>query len=314
MAKVLVIEDETEIRANLLELLEFEGYNVIGASNGAIGLIGALEYRPDIILCDVMMPELDGHDVLAALRQEPETALTPFIFLTALADKGDIRKGMTLGADDYITKPFTCAEVIGAISTRLEKQAALTAREAAEQAQIAALQQEVKDFRNRLNDEHAALIYEVRSQLKASLHELRTVNDFLNTLPAGTQREQNLLTIQSVCAANVKLLTKIPNFDYLSDNMSSDATGHIEQTPTASDPTASEPTASEPISPSRTAEGPEPDSVPSQDPTHTDKTQAEEKTQVEKTQAEKTESTDQRTKIAAGYAKEESDFDLPSLW
>lgn len=125
MVKVLVIEDEMEIRANLLEFLALEGYDVIGADNGITGLIGALEYQPDLILCDVMMPELDGYDVLAALRQEPKTALIPFIFLTALADKGDMRKGIELGSDDYLTKPFTCLEILRAIETVLQKQAAI---------------------------------------------------------------------------------------------------------------------------------------------------------------------------------------------
>ncbi|MEM6869035.1 MAG: response regulator [Cyanobacteria bacterium P01_C01_bin.121] len=219
MVKVLVIEDETEIRANLLELLQLEGYDVISADNGATGLIGALECKPDIILCDVMMPELDGHDVLEALRQEPETALTPFIFLTALADKGDIRKGMTLGADDYITKPFTCLEVINAIDTRLQKKTALAEQQETEQATIAALQEEVRKFRGHLNNEQAGLIDEVRSHMKASLSQLSTVTNTLKTLPPGKQREQCVAILQSMCATKVKLLTKIPNFDYLSESL-----------------------------------------------------------------------------------------------
>lgn len=246
--KVLVIEDETEIRANLLELLDLEGYDIIGADNGATGLIGALEHKPDIILCDVMMPELDGHEVLAALRQEPETALTPFIFLTALADKGDIRKGMTLGADDYITKPFTCSEVIKAIETRLQKQTAIAEKKEIEQAQIVALQQEVKVFRDRLNDDEAGLIDEVRSHLKASVSQLNTVNSILKTLPAGKQQEQSIAILQSLCATDVKLLAKIPNFEYLSESVSFEDPAFEPSEPAqAEDPGGSIPTATPPI-------------------------------------------------------------------
>lgn len=213
--KILVIEDELEIRANLLELLEMEGYSAIGADNGITGLMGALEHHPDIILCDVMMPELDGHEVLSALRQEPETALTPFVFLTALADKGDIRQGMKLGADDYITKPFVCGEVIDAINTRLQRQTVLAERHKAEQAVMLALQEEVKAFRDGLDSERAALISDVRSQLKTDLKKLSIASDILKTLPVGEERERSAALIQSVCNAQVKLLSRIPNFDYL---------------------------------------------------------------------------------------------------
>lgn len=222
MVKILVIEDEMEIRANLLELLALEGFDIIGADNGATGLVGALEHNPDLILCDVMMPELDGHDVLAALRQEPQTALTPFIFLTALADKTDIRKGMSLGADDYITKPFVCSEVIDAINLRLEKQTALSEQHKREHAEVATLQKEVRQFRDVLNSVQAELISDVRTQLKDTLSQLNTLTDILKTLPEGTERERSIALIQSMCAAKVKLLTRIPNFDYLDEDSSLD--------------------------------------------------------------------------------------------
>ncbi|NEP18366.1 MAG: response regulator, partial [Leptolyngbya sp. SIO4C1] len=144
MTKILVIEDEVDIRANLLDLLEAEGYDIVGADNGVTGLIGALEHQPDLILCDVMMPELDGYDVLRALRLEPETAMLPLIFLTALADKSDIRQGMTLGADDYLTKPFTRREVLQAVETRLQRQ---SAQQQTERTQVQTLQQEIESLR-----------------------------------------------------------------------------------------------------------------------------------------------------------------------
>ncbi len=123
MTKVLVIENEESIRENILELLEIEDFETLAAENGKIGLAVAQKSHPDLILCDVMMPELDGYGVLEALRKDPETMMIPFIFLTAKADKLDLRKGMELGADDYLTKPFTPHELLKAIATRIEKQA-----------------------------------------------------------------------------------------------------------------------------------------------------------------------------------------------
>lgn len=122
MAKILVIEDEESIRENILDLLEAENFEGIGAINGKVGIKLANEQIPDLILCDMMMPEVDGHGVLKALRSEPLTATIPFIFLTAKADKSDIRTGMEQGADDYITKPCTPQELLKAIAIRLEKQ------------------------------------------------------------------------------------------------------------------------------------------------------------------------------------------------
>lgn len=123
--KVLVIEDEELVRANILDLLEVEDFDAIGAENGSVGVQLAKEHVPDLIICDVMMPGLDGYSVLKILRGEPATAMIPFIFLTAKATQGDIRQGMRLGADDYLTKPCTPNELLEAIATRLEKQAAI---------------------------------------------------------------------------------------------------------------------------------------------------------------------------------------------
>jgi EAL domain-containing protein (putative c-di-GMP-specific phosphodiesterase class I)/CheY-like chemotaxis protein len=125
MTKILVIEDELAVRENLLELLEAENFETIEAENGKIGIEKAIYETPDLILCDLMMPEIDGYGVLTSIRSEPTTATIPFIFLTAKSAKGDFRQGMDLGADDYITKPFTRAELLSAIISRLSKQALL---------------------------------------------------------------------------------------------------------------------------------------------------------------------------------------------
>jgi diguanylate cyclase (GGDEF)-like protein len=128
MKKILVIEDEEFVRENIVELLNAEGFEVFDAENGLQGVELARMKLPDLILCDVMMPGLDGFGVLAALGNDSIMGSIPFIFLTAKAAKSDFRQGMELGADDYITKPFTRTELLGAISTRLQKQATVENR------------------------------------------------------------------------------------------------------------------------------------------------------------------------------------------
>jgi DNA-binding NarL/FixJ family response regulator len=129
MKKILVIEDEPEMRRNITTLLRYHDYEPIGAENGRGGLQAARRDPPDLILCDVMMPELDGYGVLQALQADPALARIPFIFLTAKGEKDDLRSGMNLGADDYLTKPVTNAELVGAIEARLRRSEQQSKRE-----------------------------------------------------------------------------------------------------------------------------------------------------------------------------------------
>ena len=122
MKRILIIEDEPEMRRNLATILRLEHFEPVAAENGRVGIELARRERPDLILCDVMMPELDGYEVLQALRSDPATVTTPFIFLTARGEKPDIRAGMNLGADDYLTKPVAKADLLAAIRSRLERQ------------------------------------------------------------------------------------------------------------------------------------------------------------------------------------------------
>lgn len=121
MIHILVIEDNTEVRENTAEILELANYKVTTAEDGKQGVEKALADKPDLIVCDVMMPVLDGYGVLHLLNKNPLLKGIPFIFLTAKAERSDFRKGMELGADDYITKPFTEFELLTAIASRLEK-------------------------------------------------------------------------------------------------------------------------------------------------------------------------------------------------
>jgi two-component system, sensor histidine kinase and response regulator len=118
--KILVIEDAEPLRNDIMEMLSFEGFEVRGAENGISGVDVARDYRPDLIICDIMMPELDGWGVLDMLRQDDQMGNTPFIFLTARTDRTEVRMGMGKGADDYLTKPFVAAELLSTIHARLK--------------------------------------------------------------------------------------------------------------------------------------------------------------------------------------------------
>jgi len=121
---VLIIEDNDDIRENVVEILELAAFEVYQAGNGKAGVELAIQHKPSLILCDIMMPELDGYGVLYLLNKHPDTVHIPFIFLTARAERLDLRKGMEMGADDYLTKPFDDMELLNAIDVRLKKQAA----------------------------------------------------------------------------------------------------------------------------------------------------------------------------------------------
>lgn len=126
-SKILIIEDNTDVRENLREILTLSGHDAFVAADGKEGVEVALRLQPDLILCDIMMPGLDGYGVLRILSKQPATADIPFLFLTARTDLADMRRGMTLGADDYITKPFDDVELLDTIEMRLKKNAGSSA-------------------------------------------------------------------------------------------------------------------------------------------------------------------------------------------
>ena len=118
---ILIIEDIADVRKNTAQLLAIAGYKTFTANNGKNGLLSAKKYKPDLILCDIIMPQLDGYGVLRALENIPEMTGTPFVFITANAKKSDFRKGMDLGADDYLTKPFSGDDLLRIVAARLKK-------------------------------------------------------------------------------------------------------------------------------------------------------------------------------------------------
>ena len=122
MKKILIIEDQPQMRRNLATILEMEGFEIVTAENGRRGVELANASKPDLVICDVMMPELDGYGVLKSLRAAKDTATVPFIFLTAKGEKSDHREGMNSGADDYLAKPVARVDLLAAVKARLERQ------------------------------------------------------------------------------------------------------------------------------------------------------------------------------------------------
>lgn len=145
MKSILVIEDNQDIRENTAEILDLAGYKTFTAENGKRGVDIALKEKPDVIVCDIMMPELDGYGVLHLLRKNEATQAIPFIFLTAKTERSDFRKGMEMGADDYVTKPFEDIELLNAIEIRLKKAEILGNKYASSQQGISQFIKDVKD-------------------------------------------------------------------------------------------------------------------------------------------------------------------------
>ena len=142
---VLVIDVNNELRENTAEILELAGYKTVTAENGKRGVEVATKEKPDVIVCDIMMPELDGYGVLHLLRKNPDTQYIPFIFLTAKTERSDFRKGMEMGADDYVTKPFEDIELLNAIEVRLKKAEVLKNNYASTPQGISQFVRDVKD-------------------------------------------------------------------------------------------------------------------------------------------------------------------------
>jgi CRP-like cAMP-binding protein/CheY-like chemotaxis protein len=145
---ILVIEDNTEMSENISSILQLAQYRVTSAMNGKEGVKLANQLRPDLILCDIMMPELDGYGVLHILHSEPDTATIPFVFITAKADKKDLRQGMNLGADDYLTKPFESTDLLKMVEVRLKKKAMMEsqANTPEQVSEFFSKTREIKDF------------------------------------------------------------------------------------------------------------------------------------------------------------------------
>ncbi|HBE18033.1 MAG TPA: GGDEF domain-containing response regulator [Cyanobacteria bacterium UBA11149] len=173
MTKILAIEDEKTHQINLHKVLSMEGFEVIIADNGNRGVDLALQEQPDLIICDIMMPELDGYKVLKALQQNPITASIPFIFISAKSDPTDMRIGMNLGADDYLPKPFSREEILSAIATRLQKQLSLKKQHTQEMMQTEAIVKYLLRYDRETNLPNRFLLTEKFQELIAQNEAIR---------------------------------------------------------------------------------------------------------------------------------------------
>ncbi|MEP6984864.1 MAG: response regulator [Chloroflexota bacterium] len=191
MARILVIEDEPNLRKNILDFLELEGFEVLEASDGQIGVDCARQHHPDLIISDISMPNMDGYNALLELRKDDRSAHIPIIFLSAMADRSFVRHGMELGADDYLTKPFSYPELLAAIQARLERQV----------IQVNLASKELGDVKKRLARvvSHEmrtpiASILMVQNLLSAQLDTLETheIRDILDSLQTGSYRIYHL--------------------------------------------------------------------------------------------------------------------------
>lgn len=199
---ILVIEDEKEIRQNILGILESGGFHAISANAGELGVQVAREQLPDLILCDIRMPDLDGYDVLTRVRQAPETANIPFIFLTAKAERQEIRVGMDLGADDYLTKPFRRQELLSAVSARLARQ------HQSIQHHSSQYHQEIQELRElcSLKDD---FVCEVSHDLRAPLGNIRLALQLLKSIPDDRDRQKYIDIALSACEDGCQLVQNL---------------------------------------------------------------------------------------------------------
>jgi len=178
MTTVLLIDDDNDLRENTVDMLTLEGFDVVEATDGFEGLLKARDMFPDLILCDITMPELNGFEVLDELRQDSATAMIPFVFISSKADPEDIRTGITLGADDYVTKPFKRSDLINAVNARLERNADYQFQRLREFSQRIIAVQEA---------ERSTLSSILKGKLIDSLSDVKLTLDLLNRLPPDAQ-------------------------------------------------------------------------------------------------------------------------------
>ncbi|MGA9381748.1 MAG: response regulator [Phormidium sp.] len=206
--KILVIEDEESVRSNILEILESEDFDVIGAKNGSIGIEEAKNQLPDLILCDIMMPDIDGYTVLSELQEDSLTAIIPFIFLTAKTERDDLRLGMELGADDYITKPCTVTELLSAIASRLKKQAVYNQQFKTERSKAKGLQARVQELQ-KLSKNRADLLQRLSQELRDPLSNITMAIQMLKLAPTEAARAHYLRILQQECAREIAIINQI---------------------------------------------------------------------------------------------------------
>jgi two-component system sensor histidine kinase/response regulator len=199
MTTILVIEDTRGVREEIAKLLKFEGYDTLVAANGIEGIEMARTHLPDLILCDVMMPDLDGYGAIEAIRREKALATTPFIFLTARADRSDMRHGMNLGADDYITKPFSADELLRAIATRLDRYAAAT-----------------RQSEQRMADLRKSIAHSLPHELRTPLTQMMGYSELLMTSVEDVDVSNFVESLRNINLSAIRMHRLVENFLFYS--------------------------------------------------------------------------------------------------
>ncbi len=201
MSKILVIEDELSVRKNIIKILELENFQVFDAENGLLGVESARENNPDLIVCDILMPELNGYQVLSKLQADSRTAMIPFIFLTAKTEKSDRRQGIELGADDYLIKPFDADDLLTAIKARLKKQEKFLEK-------INTLSTEVDKLNNFL-DTKDGMLENFDREIRRPLANIKLAIEMLQKEESPEQRKRYLEILQEEFNREITLLNQI---------------------------------------------------------------------------------------------------------
>jgi two-component system, OmpR family, alkaline phosphatase synthesis response regulator PhoP len=208
MYKILIIEDTEDVRENIQEILELENFKTIVAENGRIGVDLAMKEYPNLIISDISMPEMDGYQVLATLRNHPETAIIPFIFLTAQSIHTDRRQGMELGANDYLTKPFTCDELLNAVRTQLERSEILMKHYFSRHQEYQNFHKKIQNLQT-FNQTKDRIFASFTTELRQTVTKINLALTTVQSLPDGATRDRHLEILRAECQQEIKLLNEV---------------------------------------------------------------------------------------------------------
>jgi two-component system, OmpR family, alkaline phosphatase synthesis response regulator PhoP len=214
MPKILVIEDEKPVRTNIVDLLSVEGFDAIGAENGQAGLQVLRDQTIDLVICDVLMPKMDGFEVLKALSQNPSTEMIPLIFLTAKTERSDIRQGMNLGAYDYITKPFTRVELLEAVNAQLKKQERLVHQAELASEQVEQVQQKLNELQT-FTDAKDQLLNNLIEELRNPMSNISMAIRLLKDEVPGAKRDRYLKILQDEFSREIDLINQVTELQQL---------------------------------------------------------------------------------------------------
>ncbi|AFY92156.1 response regulator transcription factor [Chamaesiphon minutus] len=208
MNKILIIEDTDDVRHNIQEILELETFQTLVAENGEIGVKLAIKECPDLIISDILMPVMDGYQVLAALRNHPETAITPFIFLTAQSVHQDRRQGMELGANDYLTKPFTGDELLKAVRVQLERSARTMEHYFNRHQEYQNFSKKIQNLQT-FNQTKDRIFESFTAELRQTVTKISVALTTVQSLPDGATRDRHLEILRAECQQEIKLLNEV---------------------------------------------------------------------------------------------------------